>query len=77
LWIDTQGNDLNCLKSFGDKISVVKSGQCEVAGRTELYAGTGNTYQNCHKWLTENGFDVRGNPQHHDHEVDLYFTRKA
>ena len=77
LWIDTQGNDLNCLKSFGSKIDIVRQGQCESAGTTELYKNTGNTYENCANWLKDHGFSVNDAPHAHQHEVDLYFTRKT
>lgn len=58
IWIDTQGNDLNCLKSFKDKIDIVKEGRCEVANKVELYKNIDNTYKSCHSWLKEKGFKV-------------------
>lgn len=74
LWIDTQGNDLNCLRSFGSKIDIVKHGRCEAAGRTELYQNTGNTYENCKNWLLKNNFDVESPPPDADHEIDMHFS---
>jgi len=74
LWIDTQGNDFNVLKSLGSKISIVKAGQCEVAGTTELYKNTGNRETVVLNWLIENGFEVSQN--NINKEVDLYFKRK-
>lgn len=77
LHIDTQGNDLNCLKSLKDKISIVKQGRCEVANKVELYKNTGNTYKNVHKFLTENGFKVLTAYEHDvaTYEWDLFFHR--
>lgn len=77
--IDTQGNDLNCLMSFEDKINIVKEGKCEVAAKVELYKNTNNQYTNVIKWLTDNGFNTSCNcddPLNHM-EVDINFKRKC
>jgi FkbM family methyltransferase len=76
LHIDTQGNDFNCLLSFKEKINIVKSGRCEVAGKTELYKNTNNTYKNVYPWLREQNFNVRsGDNPEIAHEVDLFFDK--
>lgn len=76
LHIDTQGNDFNCLLSFKDCIKNVKAGICEVAGKTELYKNTNNTYTNVRPWLIEQGFTVKDNGNPTDiHEIDLIFHR--
>lgn len=76
LHVDTQGNDFNCLLSFKDYIKNVKTGKCEVAGTTELYKNTNNTYNNVRSWLLEQGFTVQDNGDANiHHEIDLFFYR--
>jgi hypothetical protein len=81
--IDAQGNDFRVLQSLGDKISIVKSGVCEVAQKAELYQGTENTIDVVKPWLESKGFKVRaeddgvGKPfaTVTGNEANLFFTR--
>ena len=75
LWIDTQGNDFNVLKSLGEKIKNVKKGKCEVSLDVELYKNTNNKLENVKIWLEENGFKVEVHPEWHNKEADLFFYR--
>lgn len=74
LWIDTQGNDFNVLKSLKEKISIVKEGRCEVANTVELYKNTGNTKSNVETFLTSNGFEIETVGS--SYEADIFFKRK-
>ncbi len=58
LEIDTQGNDLNVLKSFGDKIDIVQQGVLEASAVVKLYQGVDNDIDNIRSFLTLNNFDI-------------------
>jgi FkbM family methyltransferase len=81
--IDAQGSDFKVLQSLGDKISIVKSGVCEVAQKAELYKDTGNTIDVVKPWLESKGFKVRaeddgvGKPfaTVTGNEANLFFSR--
>ena len=76
LWVDSQGNDLNVLKSLGDKISIVEEGRIEVANKTSLYKGVDNTRENAEKWLEENRFSYKDAKYSSGlHEVDIEFKK--
>ena len=75
LWIDTQGNDFNVLKSLGSKIDIVKAGQCEAANTVELYKKTQNKADAVSKWLVEKGFEI--SRQDGKEEVNIHFKRKT
>lgn len=79
LWIDAQGNDLNCLKSFGKELRRVESGQLECTYKIPLYNNTdSNNHEDAKKYLTENGFDVSIHYVHeNDSEIDLSFVRRG
>lgn len=72
---DAQGNDINVLKSMGDYLKCVKSGQIEVAALTELYKNTGNNVKNATEFLKGNGFRVNTPKGTNRHEADIYFER--
>lgn len=73
LWIDTQGNDFNCLLSLGNYIEIVDAGRVEVADSLELYKDTNNTLNNVKEWLEMRGFSVTVGGK--GYEVDLYFNK--
>lgn len=76
LWIDAQGNDLNVLRSFGNKISIVQEGRCECTNVVPLYDGIDNYYGDVAAFLLHAGFTVKVDYWHaHDTEVDLKFWR--
>jgi len=75
LWIDTQGNDLRVLKSFKDKLSIVKSGKCEAAYTVELYNNINNNYKEIENYLQLNGFKTWIQPDVVNKECDVYFER--
>jgi len=75
LWIDAQGNDYNCLLSLGDKIDIVKAGQCEVAMNKRLYNGTQNDIEVVKPWLESHGFHVTVKPDPIEAEANLIFER--
>lgn len=75
LWIDTQGNDFNVLKSLGDKISIVKKGKCEAALDVELYKNTENKIENIKPFLENAGFKVVVQPHGNNKECDILFER--
>lgn len=75
LHIDTQGNDLNVLKSLGQYVSIVKEGRIEVPERAEvaLYKGQ-HTKEDVEKWLKENWFSFY--PEiFNQNEMDLRFKK--
>lgn len=76
LWIDTQGNDFNCLLSLKDKINNVISGKCEVGYNTDLYKANMNNIKYVKPWLEEHGFHVSVNPDVCRAECDLIFNKK-
>jgi FkbM family methyltransferase len=63
LLIDTQGNDLNVLKGFGDKIKIVRQGMCEsLSEDTEwkLYQNQ-PSFSEFISFFDENGFNTEWN----------------
>ena len=87
LHCDAQGNDLTVLKSFGDKLSIVKEGRCEGANSVSLYKGVDNSIQSIISFLTENGFQILRvvgdegveidihKMDDNQHEADVFFKR--
>jgi len=75
LWIDTQGNDFNVLKSLGNKISNVNKGRCEASLDVELYKNTENKIDNIKPLLESAGFKVSVHPHIHKKECDIFFER--
>jgi FkbM family methyltransferase len=75
--VDAQGSDLNVLKSFGDKIDILKEGRIEVAYSLSLYKNVDNTFESASKWLTEKGFifDVEYDHPINKTEADIKFRR--
>ncbi len=73
LHIDAQGNDFNVLKSLGDKINLVKAGECEAAYKVNLYKGAKNNANEIKEWLEEKGFIVSFEDAHQ--EVNISFRR--
>ena len=74
--MDTQGNDFNILKSFGDKIRLIKKGNCEAAYRIDLYQ-VNNNYQDIVDYLHSYGFETIVGPDGLDNgECDIFFERK-
>lgn len=77
LHIDAQGNDLNVLKSLGDKISTLKAGQGEFTHKIPIYNGTSNTAEEAMNFLSKNGFKSNIVYTHeNDSEVDIAFWRE-
>lgn len=58
LHCDTQGSDLDVLRSFGKQISILKKGQIEVYGQNPAYKGAGNSLHQVQLFLEVNGFKV-------------------
>lgn len=75
LWIDTQGNDLRVLKSFKEKLKLVKAGKCEAAYTVDLYKNVDNSYITIEKFLQENGFKTHIIPDIVNKECDVHFER--
>jgi len=74
---DTQGNDLNVLKSFGDSINRLVGGQVEAYNKNPLYKNIDNSCDNIKKFLKNNGFHVK-NLESNDpfnNEINITFTR--
>jgi FkbM family methyltransferase len=57
-YCDAQGNDLNVLKSFGEKISIIKQGKVEVSLKEDLYKNATNNIEMVADFLTSNGFVI-------------------
>lgn len=76
LHIDTQGNDLNVLKSLGRYVSIVEEGRIEVPERPEvaLYINQ-HTKKDVEIWLEENEFSFY--PEiFNQNEIDIRFKKK-
>lgn len=76
LHCDTQGNDLNVLKSLKTKINIVQQGVCEAAGESNLYKSN-NSKKDIEEYLVNNGFKidkivVRREDQN---EFDIHFSK--
>lgn len=74
LWVDTQGNDFNVLKSLEDKIDILWEGKVEVADKVELYKGVNNKLNDTKKWLEENNFQTYVHS--YGNEADIFFLNK-
>jgi FkbM family methyltransferase len=87
LHCDAQGSDFKVLQSFGDKISILKSGKCEAANTVDLYKDVDNSIYSIIKFLEENGFKITqlnnhfnqpitvADLPHSTEEVDVHFER--
>lgn len=76
LHIDTQGSDLNVLRSLGDKISIVQAGVIEVPQSTKvmLYKGQ-HTKEETIAFLENNGFTIY-KTESQQNEDNLFFRRR-
>lgn len=74
---DTQGNDLNVLMSFGDKLSIIEEGEIEVFAQNPLYKKINNSSESCQAFLEENGYRVTGLSRNdsHGNEFNLRFAK--
>lgn len=79
LWIDAEGNDLNCLKSLGAESFRVESGQLECTYKIPVYNNTdSNNYLDAKKHLEETGFEIHNQYIHErESQIDLFFVRKS
>jgi FkbM family methyltransferase len=87
LHCDAQGSDLSVLKSFGNKINILKAGRCEAANKVALYKGVDNSVYSIINFLESNGFTISKINNHHNEEitkdylpfsteeVDVYFQK--
>jgi len=77
--IDTQGSDLNVLKGLGTKISIVKEGVMEAAGKDNILYNKQNSELDSIKFLEENGFIIEKITSNdiHRNEVNIYFKQKS
>ena len=84
LHCDAQGNDFKVLKSFGDKINIIKKGRCEASHKVTLYEGVDNSAKSIINFLKANSFNIYkitgeyGNiiddlETSDEKEVDIYF----
>lgn len=78
LHIDTQGSDLDVLKSFGKEISRVVEGVMEVPNTITLYKGV-PTKEESIAWLMNNNFQIVcvENDSSAGEEQNVYFRNKA
>lgn len=76
--IDTQGSDLKVLKGLGEKLSIVRAGVMEAAGKDHILYNEQNSEESSIKFLEENGFVVTGVHSNDDHrnEVNIHFEKK-
>ena len=74
---DTQGNDLNVLMSFGDKLSIIEEGEIEVFAQSPLYNKINNSRESCQAFLEENGYRVTGLSRNdrYGNEFNLRFAK--
>lgn len=76
IWIDAQGNDLNCLKSAGVRLKDIHSGRMEVTYKVPIYTKTENDFDTAKTFLENVGFSVAIEYVHeNDSEIDIKFWR--
>ena len=77
LWIDTQGNDLNVLKSLGEKINKVQKGKCEASLKFPLYMESNNDAKSIQDFLKEKKFkiNITEHPGEKKQECDVHFSK--
>jgi FkbM family methyltransferase len=77
LHIDAQGNDINVLKSLGNKLDIVQAGILEVGCGLDIYKNTDNRIETAITFLNSNGFRITDSfIQTEGHEINLHFERK-
>lgn len=77
LHVDTQGTDLDVLKSLGSAIGRVRAGMIEVPDSVELMLYKGqHTRSDAMEFLSSNGFGI-WKETHQQNESNLYFRRSA
>lgn len=78
LHCDTQGNDLNVLKSFGEYINILEGGIVEAANQNPLYKNVDNTVSSVTEFLEKNNFIITGTHSNdiHYNEINIEFKRK-
>ena len=77
LHCDTQGSDLKVLKSFGEKISILKSGEVEAFAKNPLYKENDNSIDNVTEFLAQHGFKIDNisSNDSHGNEFNVRFSR--
>jgi FkbM family methyltransferase len=75
LHTDTQGNDWNVLRSLGDKIQNVMSGECETTFGANLYKNVNNNTKEVISWLEEKGFICSFTGDCSGQEADVKYKR--
>ena len=77
LHCDAQGNDINVLKSFGDQIDKLKSGQVEASSGDFLYEYKENSTENCVTFLENSGCEITKitKNDHLGFEVNIEFLK--
>lgn len=75
---DTQGNDLNVLKSFGDIISIIQQGVVEACNQNPLYKKMNNGIATICKFLEGQGFQIDQISDNDplDNEKNIHFSRR-
>jgi FkbM family methyltransferase len=76
--IDTQGSDLKVLEGLGEKLSIVKAGVMEAAGKDNILYNDQNSESSSIEFLESKGFEiieVNSNDAHRN-EVNIHFKRK-
>jgi FkbM family methyltransferase len=73
LHIDAQGNDINVLKSLGNKLNIVQAGILEVGCGLDIYKNTDNRIETAITFLNSNGFRITDSfIQTEGHEINLF-----
>jgi len=72
LHCDAQGEDLNILKSFGDKIHIIQKGKIEVSLKDELYLGKSNNVNDVADFLNDSGFEILNWREINENKKDIY-----
>lgn len=71
-YCDAQGQDLNILKSFGDKIGIIQYGKIEVTLKEELYSDVSNDVDEAIQFLTNSGFEITNQKEIDMHRMNVY-----
>jgi FkbM family methyltransferase len=75
---DTQGNDIKVLRSFGEYINIIKSGQVEGFAQNPLYKDSENSVDNLIVFLKNHQFNIDKLESNdvYQNEINIHFSKR-
>ena len=66
------------MKSFGDKISIIKEGVVEASNTVDLYKNVNNRIEDIREFLKNNGFEILSENANDElkAEINIHFIKK-